>query len=80
MVYRITASELTPVPVHLGVLFMGDKSPKATSKQAAQKQGRRRKLEEKRRCQRQAAVRYVAFQKVAHSQDFLLGVQTISLY
>ncbi|MEY2604872.1 MAG: hypothetical protein QOH31_2681 [Verrucomicrobiota bacterium] len=40
MVNRITASELTPVPLHLGVVFMGDKSPKATSKQAAQKQER----------------------------------------
>ena len=39
MVNRITASELTPVPLHLGVLS-GRKSPKATSKQAAQKQER----------------------------------------
>jgi hypothetical protein len=61
MVNRITASELTPVPLHLGVVFMGDKSPKATSKQAAQKQGkgRRRKPEEKRRCQRQASSKEV---------------------
>ena len=32
--------ELTPVAVHLTVVFMGDKSPKATSKAAAQKQAK----------------------------------------
>jgi hypothetical protein len=30
-------AELTPVAAHPSVAFMGDKSPKATSKQAAQK-------------------------------------------
>jgi multisubunit Na+/H+ antiporter MnhC subunit len=40
MVNRIIAFELTPAAVHLSVLFMGDKSPKATSKQAAQKQAK----------------------------------------
>jgi hypothetical protein len=30
--------ELTPVAVQLSIVFMGDKSPKATSKAAAQKQ------------------------------------------
>ena len=34
------AAELTPVAVHLSVVFMGDKSPKATSKQAAQKKAK----------------------------------------
>jgi hypothetical protein len=34
------AAELTPVAVRLSVVFMGDKSPKATSKQAAQKQAK----------------------------------------
>src|SRR5260370_15793547 len=34
------AAELTPVAVHLSVIFMGDRSPKATSKQAAQKKAK----------------------------------------
>jgi hypothetical protein len=34
------ASELTPVAVKLSIRFMGDKSPKATSKQAAQKRAK----------------------------------------
>jgi hypothetical protein len=34
------AAELTPVAAHLSVVFMGDKSPKATSKQAAQKKAK----------------------------------------
>jgi len=34
------AAELTPVAVHLSVVFMGEKSPKATSKQAAQKKAK----------------------------------------
>ena len=32
--------ELTPVAVHLSIASMGDKSPKATSKAAAQKQAK----------------------------------------
>ena len=32
--------ELTPVAVHLSIVSMGDKSPKATSKAAAQKQAK----------------------------------------
>ena len=32
--------ELTPVAVHLSLVPMGDKSPKATSKAAAQKQAK----------------------------------------
>jgi len=36
----VTGSELTPVIVNLSIRFMGDKSPKATSKQAAQKQAK----------------------------------------
>jgi hypothetical protein len=34
------AAELTPVAAHLSVMFMGDKSPKATNKQAAQKKAK----------------------------------------
>jgi hypothetical protein len=31
---------LTPVAAHLSIVFMGDKSPKATNKQAAQKKAK----------------------------------------
>ena len=34
------SAELTPVAVHFSIVFMGDKSPKATSKVAAQKQAK----------------------------------------
>jgi hypothetical protein len=37
---QFPAAELTPVAVNLSVVFMGDKSPKATSKQAAQKKAK----------------------------------------
>jgi hypothetical protein len=37
---NVPAAELTPVAVHHSVVFMGDKSPKATSKQAAQRKAK----------------------------------------
>jgi hypothetical protein len=43
------AVELTPVAAHLNLMFMGDKSPKATSKQAAQKKAKSDAANQKKR-------------------------------
>ncbi len=37
---NVPPAELTPVAVHFSIVFTGDKSPKATSKVAAQKQAK----------------------------------------
>jgi hypothetical protein len=43
------AAELTPVAVQPSIVFMGDKSPKATSKQAAQKKAKANAANQKKR-------------------------------